>query len=73
MRIIGGENFTMVIISEHVLLDDVYSDCTVDFFELHEIHSIEFNSLLNTINIQHQNVLNSNSTWIDVNKWMFLY
>ena len=62
MRIIGGENFTMVIFSEHVLPDDIYSDCTVDIFDLHEIRSIEVNCLLNTINIQHQNVLNSHST-----------
>ena len=61
MRTIGIENFTMVIISKYVLPDDIYSDCTLDTFELHEIRSIESKRLLNTINTQHQNVLNCNS------------
>ena len=53
MRLIGIENFTMVIISKHEMLDDIYSDCKIETFELYEIRRIEVNRLLNTQNVQY--------------------
>ena len=53
MRIIGIQNFKMMIVSEHDLPDDIYSDCKLDTFELYEIRSIEVNRLLNTNNKQY--------------------
>ena len=53
MRQIGIENFTMVIISKHEMLDDIYSDCKIETFELYEIRRIQINRLLNTHNVQY--------------------
>ena len=53
MKLIGTENSTMVIISKHEMLDDIYSDCKIETFELYEIRCIEVNHLLNTHNVQY--------------------
>ena len=53
MRLVGIETFTMVIISKHEMLDDIYSDCKIETFELYEIRRIEVNRLLNTQNVQY--------------------
>ena len=59
MRLIGVENFTMVIISKYLLSDDIYSECVLNMFELNEIWSIDINRILNTNNIH--KCINNNS------------
>ena len=49
----------MVIISKHLLPDDIYSECLLNIFEIYEIWSIDINRILNTNNIH--NCINSNS------------
>ena len=59
MRLIGIENFTILIVSKYLLQDDYSSECMLNILELDEIWSIDINRILNTNNIH--NCINSNS------------
>ena len=51
MRLIGVENFSMVIVSKYILPDDNRSECVLNMFELYEIWSIDVNRILNVNSI----------------------
>ena len=59
MRLIGIENFTMLIISKYLLQDDYSSECMLNILELDEIWSIDINRILNTNSIHR--CINNNS------------